>query len=566
MWRWVAAGMAVISTLVMFFMRWIAGEPTLGGSEMEALWTRGAYAQIAKSRAPWDNRAATWIAATIKAGNYEKGVAQLEKMSVVWNTERLREFSKALILREKGDLKGADKVMEQMWPQEKSVASLVAAIRAQWMCDQKIRSDCKTFAERSVELDLLAPYGMLLNAWVLRVQRDFKGASALYARAAALSGAENNRVRFNRGVTSFYMRQFSWAIEDLSRVVDDSTYGYEAKIFLWRSYLDSGKYADAAETFQKAFAQQWTEKRDSALWMGRVEMAQKNWTGALERYRKWYDKFPTALELVTDMVVPAARLGDTELVAELEKTILKEVKTVVSSYEIAGRKLREAGEYDAAHVVLEQWMKYASGDVQTKQLTTQLQLTIFAQAFALIQEWRSIYPMVAQLQKLDANPEQIAFLQWLAMLRAGEPSSAATLFAKIPTLANKQDQAYIWVRYNLFVGNIEMAQEVLDAVHASLLSEAQWSVSSLWWASGRGIMGTDNFKIPWLNRALARVQDNGEEAKKHLDALFSWWYISDENPWAEDGSLTEKELWRLAFDAFKPWVWWMTIFFDEEWS
>lgn len=34
-------------------------------------------------------------------------------------------------------------------------------------------------------------------------------------------------------------------------------------------------------------------------------------------------------------------------------------------------------------------------------------------------------------------------------------------------------------------------------------------------------MGTDNFKIPWLNRALARVQDNGEEAKKHLDALFS---------------------------------------------
>jgi hypothetical protein len=54
------------------------------------------------------------------------------------------------------------------------------------------------------------------------------------------------------------------------------------------------------------------------------------------------------------MVVPAARLGDTELVAELEKTILKEVKTVVSSYEIAGRKLREAGEYDAAHVVLEQ--------------------------------------------------------------------------------------------------------------------------------------------------------------------------------------------------------------------
>ncbi len=77
------------------------------------------------------------------------------------------------------------------------------------MCDQKIRSDCKTFAERSVELDLLAPYGMLLNAWVLRVQRDFKGASALYARAAALSGAENNRVRFNRGVTSFYMRQFS---------------------------------------------------------------------------------------------------------------------------------------------------------------------------------------------------------------------------------------------------------------------------------------------------------------------------------------------------------------------
>jgi hypothetical protein len=59
------------------------------------------------------------------------------------------------------------------------------------------------------------------------------------------------------------------------------------------------------------------------------------------------------------------------------------------------------------------------------------------------------------------------------MLRAGEPSSAATLFAKIPTLANKQDQAYIWVRYNLFVGNIEMAQEVLDAVHASLLSEAQ---------------------------------------------------------------------------------------------
>lgn len=489
----------------------------------------------------WDK--SLQIAAYIKIGDIEKAFKEIQIVELAGQPFWLEDIARALLLREKWDVLGAEKLLSHTTSQDPLLRSLFLSIRAHFLCEQWKRNDCAVLAKDAEMLDSFAAYPLLLQARVERVYRDYQQANILLGRAEKAWIADNERIQFNRGMIAYYMRDREIVKSNLQALVMHDEYWYDAKIFLGRDHFEHNEYDVAEIYFLEAKKEKWntTWVHDLRLW--RVYMAKKEYTKALAAYKVWYDNFPTAIELTTDMLIPAKKLWNQSLFDSLVISMRQSVRKSVWSYEIAARRLRETKEYALAAEFINDWSQYASWADEMQALRMQQFNVYMSKFFDLISENTSDIETIDELfmamDAMNIAPEQLYFVRWLASLLRGDSLPALESFALVPSIKSPQEQLFIYFRYKVLAGKYADAENALQIA------------SSMY---GDTITAK---KVMRMKRVFAAKTWDKTSAEKYQKELSIAWYIRQE---VQKENMTEQELYNESMVLFRPRIGRMTQF------
>lgn len=527
-------------------------------TDIETQWRHGDYAEIAQKQWLVGEARVFKISALLKIWDIDGAFDELKRAPLDTYPERLQQIAKALLLREKWDTAGVMSAVSSSvsdggtgkvivfdgYGDDKTVQATFASLYAASVCTQRRRAACVEMAELSSRLDPFAAYPLLVHWWALRAQGQYTPAMEMYERAKMLGWAETPFVWLSRGIVEFYKWKRKEAISDLQRVETHPVYGYDAKIYLGRIYTQQWKYDLAREHFAAAKAETGTKAYQHDLWLGRVAVAQKDWSGALAAYKEAATNFPKAVEVAADRILLEKKLGRVVVFEQLVDTARILAWRSPYNYATVAGKLREAGAYLLAEEVASEGMIYASGDVQIKALAIQQYRTLLSQAYAMLKEWRDPRPLLSEAEslwwQLDQNPDVITLARALTLLRVyNRTVEAQELFRSMAVTALPRQQRLVRIRYALLNDNPNKAESLLSRLEDIQEGDTQ---------------------VAWINRAIAMERWEIGTAHTYLEQLRQRWDLRVDDV----KLLTTKELRQECMRWFSPWLSWMSPYIDSQ--
>lgn len=451
---------------------------------------------------------------------------------------------KAMLLLQKDDRTWAQEVLEEATHTDPLIRSLFLALRGYIYCVDKKRDACEILAEDSVTLDPLAPFWLLLQGVTHHARREFSKAKEFFTRAKKLGGyCLDTMCLYARGITDFYNADYTWAIEDLSSILDDELYGYDAKIFLWRTFFNKKMFTEAEQRFQQSRDHKWWIDWTSELWLARVALAQWDVNKAKIIYQNAYLSGDYGLELVTDYLFLAYFTYDNTLVAELTTQVERMVGQSPWNHLLVVRVLKDINNLELARTYLQKWRLTVETieeiDEQEKYIddfVREEHNILVKEFYQALLSWEDIQQQLETLDALAVDPLHTAFLRWLQSLVTWWVDTTMSWFQLIPQLTST-DMSSIRFWYVLFRGDTRRALQILSEINQ--------------------VYGKSDEKLLWMKRAVTSRLGEEQLAARYLYQLkqtVAWEVLQ--------ADLSDQELRKEAFRTFTPWMHRMAPYFS----
>jgi tetratricopeptide (TPR) repeat protein len=518
----------LINTLFFFGVRFFAESTWVTGEELR---DKGEYSSLAGATGEQSLRSA---AALLKLGDLDAArVAFLQNSPTSSPPSRQDNLRKAIFLRSKDDIVGAEQLLANTMDEDPSRSSLFLWVRAYFFCLQNQRVECEILAEDSIKLDPLSPLGLQIAGSAKSAQRDFVWANELFVRAEKLNGRCADIVcRRFRGMHHFYRGQYTGALADLTPLADDELHGYEIRTFLWRTYLTLGNFSEAVTWFERARdLRGWTDWM-SELWLARVASAQNDTEKTRQIYTAVYESGEYGVELLTDFLTFSHYTKDVareqELIVRLDSLVGRSAR----EYLIAAMTLRYIGLLDTAWVYIEKWVELAEQIPESAQREKYLQdfkqeehHLLVSKVYQAILSGQSTQEFLEELDLLAVDERQIAFLRGLISLVVDGSAVTENGFQLLPEIL-PIDLVFIRFWYVIFRGDTVRALEILTEM---------------------SIYDKEDTKILRLKRAVTKRLNQPQLADRYLFQLREQGEIV-----ADNGA--DHLLRKQSFSSFKPWI------------
>jgi len=532
-WWIIIFGIILVNGLLFFGVRYLS-RPQL--SDGEKMRQESNYKEIIWS---------TWATSLRTAPAYVKlwDIQSAREAFFIWSYEgvpaRRDMIRKSFLLWSKDDIVWAQEVLENTTHPDPIIRSLFLVLRAHYYCLQRKRDECEILAQDSVTLDPLSSFGLQLQWAVDHAKRKFTSAEKFFDRAQKWDGfCVDTMCLYARGTTHFYNAQYSWAITDLSSLIDDKSYGFDTKLFLWRTYYNQKIFDKATEWFQASRESAWWVPRTSDLWLARVATEQWDIEKSLRIYHDAYLSGDYGVELVTDYLFLAYFTDDVELVKTLTLQLERMIGDSPWNYLLVVRVLKDTNQLDLARGFLEKWRLFIDtiedvGEQErytTDFLREEHNITV-KEIYQTLNTWQSIDELLLVLDTLSVDASQNAFLRWLQSVINEWVDTTGSWFYLIPQIAS-HDIPFIRFWYVLFRRDTKRALQIVTEMNMYAKNNIQL------------------LRMKW-----AVTQRLGEEqlAARYLYQLKEAWVFTESNT-----TFTLRELRKEAFRAFSPRMKWMS--------
>ncbi|MFA7285128.1 MAG: hypothetical protein WC004_04905 [Candidatus Absconditabacterales bacterium] len=528
----------VIRGIVSYSNNHTSGE-LQGSDTIMSLREQGKYKQITEMTARSRADIMRQQAASLKMGHSEIRTGLYKDASGVY-PDRWNTILKAGYLKDKGAPADAEKLLSYQQHKDYSIISLIMSLRASLYCDQKRRLECNVLAQDSTRLDPLAPLGRGINGMALRQQRIFAEAKKNLETYVALSGNLSHDIQFYRGIVTYYTRNRDISTGSLMTLVNHPVYGFDAMIFLGRTYYDLKDTTAARTWFARAQQLRSTGSALPYLWLGRTAMIWKDYPTAMRQYLSGYELFPNAIELLSDILKLATLQNNTALIEQINSSITFAVGANASNHEIAGRTYKELKQYDLAQEYISKGLSYLTGtnplllQQQTTALHTQLHDLLIIQIFNNLKNKQSSPLQYAQLAAININTGQVAFMQGIEKLTQGDDAAALGHFDKTIFKISELDARYILARYTVLSKEYGRTYQIINNLPIQQGQEA---------------------KRLRIQRAIATRQGLTIQANGYLQQLYGLKAVATP---ASGQVVDETYLWQQAYRGFRPRIHWVS--------
>ncbi len=450
---------------------------------------------------------------------------------------------KSILLQSKNDTVWAQQVLEDATHTDPLIRSLFLALRAYIYCVDKKRDACEILAEDSVTLDPLAPFWLILQWITHHARREFTEAKNFFARAEKLWGyCLDIMCLYARGITDFYNADYTWAIKDLSSIVEDELYGYDAKIFLWRTFYNKKIFSEAQQRFTLSRDSVGGVDRTSELRLARVALAQWDTKKALSLYENAYLSTDYGVELVTDYLLLAHFTHDTDLVDQLTQQVESMMGGSRRNYLLAVRSFKDINNVALAKSYLQKWrLVLAAGeDSEEKEkyeddFSREEHNILVKEIYQTLVSGQDIQQQLITLDALAIDPLHNAFLRWLQSLVTNGMDTTLSWFQLIPQISDGDIMAIrFW--YVLFRGDTKRALQILTETNNGY--------------------NKNDIKMLWMKWAVTSRLGEEQLAARYLYQIKESWAAEMFSP-----TPSQQELRKEAFRAFSPRMHWMEPYF-----
>lgn len=473
-----------------------------------------------------------------------------------------------MFLRSKNDLIWAQQILEQTTHEDPVIRSLFLWIRAYLYCAQKKWIECELLAQDSVLLDPLSALGLQVQGIAKSAQREFAPAHDFFGRATKLDGAcEDVLCMYHRGVVRFYRAEYTWAIEDLLSVIDDTDYGYDARIFVGRSFMNQKNTQEAKDWFISGREKKWGVDWASDLWLARVALAEDEYEQAKGIYTTTYMSGVYGLELITDFLALTYFQRNQEGMQELATDIDKLVGTSPWNFLMVSRTFREIGQLDKAQAYLEKWRTFFSSLQDIRQYQTYT-IEYKKEEERLLTQYAYYFLTNGQVMLFSGEN----YFSWLTLMSGGE--SREQIFEQIDGMSGYDENQLAFLRWldALILSWVDVTWsgfQLLPEVTADdiplirswfvlLRGDAKRALQILTEPEMQRYDPNDT-RLLRLKRAVTTRLQQDELAARYLYQLKEHGALT----WVQN-ILSQQALRKESFRAFTPWMQWMLPYFPVD--
>lgn len=542
---WVIAWFFLIQGLIWLFIQWRNASILESSGWSREKQLRQASDYISLSTISWSTY---WPdAAKLKLWDFSN-LTGIYNNSWWSQPEWRTDIAKAWFMYGKKDFESVHQILANIKVKDTRIISLVLGLRSWVFCKQRMQVECSILARDSVILDPFSPLWYLLMGQSYRSTRQFQEAKKSFEQYEILSWTITPEYLLYRGINYFYTRDRDLSKKDLMRITGDPLYGFEATIFLGRNELDNKNYTGAMKIFSRAMEKNSTGSILPYLWLARTERKQKDFNSAMQLYESGYVLFPNNIELITDMMQLASLQKNQILVNDLKNAITMSLGSSVYNHELAGRRYREIGETEESEKVIRLGITYLSGNSDTigfqeqkRNIYTQLHHTLIQHIFdRFVFKGDNTNTRYAELDSINSNESQLLFTKMLQnkLFKHNNPVQASIWFTW--RILTEKEFVFAKARYNILSNDFLSANITIASIK-----------------TGAG----DDIKINRLKAALQMQQGNLTEAYKYINTIRSAGYLAK----LPEGELeTEFWLWQQAMKPFKPWIDWLLPYLDPD--